>query len=339
MHVGVMGAGSIGCFVGGSMLAAHTANVTFVGRDRVAAEVATHGLRIQDFDRRRSVPPERVQFFTEAKALERCDAVLVAVKSAQTVSVAKSLAAILRKGALVVSLQNGVRNGEALREHLPNQIVVAAVVGFNVVSQGDGFFHRAMGKGLMLEDRPEASALVAALKGAGLDVSTHSDLAPHQWTKLVVNLNNAVSALSNAPSRALLLQRGFRRTIVALIEEALAVLGAAGIRAAPLRGVPVKLMPSILRLPTPLVRVVARAQFRVNPEARSSMWEDLMRGRPTEVDFLNGEIVRLAAHVGVPAPRNRRVVELIKKAEAAGDGSPGLTAEALWHELHVGVSP
>ncbi|HMR80341.1 MAG TPA: ketopantoate reductase C-terminal domain-containing protein, partial [Polyangiaceae bacterium] len=80
---------------------------------------------------------------------------------------------------------------------------------------------------------------------------------------------------------------------------------------------------------TPVVRLVARAQLGANPEARSSMWEDLNRGRKTEVEFLNGEIVRLAEQCGVSAPLNQRMVALIHRAEAAGSGSPKLAAEAL----------
>jgi 2-dehydropantoate 2-reductase len=149
----------------------------------------------------------------------------------------------------------------------------------------------------------------------------------------MVNLNNAVSALSGAPTRTLLLTPGYRRVIAALIGEALSVLRQAGIRPAKLRGVPVGVMPFVLRLPTSLVRLVTRAQMRVDPEARSSMWEDLTRGRPTEVDFLNGEIVKLAEKVGGEAPLNRRVVELVHRAEKATAGSPELDPEALWIEL------
>ena len=76
--------------------------------------------------------------------------------------------------------------------------------------------------------------------------------------------------------------------------EALRVLRAAKLRPARLRGVPVGWLPFVMRLPTPIVRLLARAQLKVDPEARSSMYEDLRRGRPTEVDDLNGEILKLA---------------------------------------------
>jgi 2-dehydropantoate 2-reductase len=200
-----------------------------------------------------------------------------------------------------------------------------------VVSKGGGVFHRATSGPLMLE--AGGGALVAALRAGGLDVEERADLAPDQWTKLLVNLNNAVSALSGAPTREILLSPGYRRIVAAVVGEAIGVLRAARIRLARLRGVPVQLMPHVMRLPTPLVRLITRAQMRVDPEARSSMWEDLSRRRPTEVDHLNGEIVRIAETHARDAPLNRRIVAMIHEAEAAGAGSPNLAAEALWIAL------
>jgi len=337
LRVAVVGAGSIGCYVGGALAAAGVADVTLIGRARIGEQIAAAGLTLEDLDRPPvTVAADRVRFATEVEAAAGADAVLCCVKSAQTDQVAARLAAVLGPGAAVASLQNGVRNPEVLRGHLPGRPIVAAIVGFNVVSHGGGRFHRGMSGPLSLArvDHPAAARLVAALRAAGLPVEEHADLVPHQWTKLLVNLNNAVSALSDAPTRALLLSPGYRRVVAAVVGEALAVLRTAGVRPARLRGVPVGWMPAVLRLPTALVRLVTRAQMKVDPEARSSMWEDLTRGRPTEVDFLNGEIVRLAAQTGAAAPLNRRIVELVHAAEAAGAGSPALSAPALWDRLH-----
>jgi len=89
----------------------------------------------------------------------------------------------------------------------------------------------------------------------------------------------------------------------------------------------------VLALPDWLFFRVAAAMLRIDPEARSSMWEDLERGRTTEVDFINGEVVRLAREVGVEAPYNARAVDLVREAEARGAGSPGLDADALERAL------
>jgi len=333
-----MGAGSIGCFVGGKLLAAGSADVVFIGRDRLRQEIAAHGLSIKDFDEAPVVlPAERVSYETDVGKLAECDAVLCCVKSAQTEDVAKQLADVLTPSAVVISLQNGIRNAPTLREHLGERTVIAGIVGFNVVSRGEGLFHRAMSGSLMLE-APKGSAaraVVDALAGSALEVEERDDLIPDQWTKLLVNLNNAVSALSGAPTKEMLLSKEYRRIIAALVGEALRVLRAAKIKPAKLRGVPVQLMPKVMRLPTPLVRIVTAAQMKVDPEARSSMWEDLTRGRLTEVDFLNGEIVSLAERTSVDAPVNRRIVALVHAAEEQGSGSPGLDASTLRAELGI----
>lgn len=329
LHVGVMGAGSIGCYVGGRVAAAGEADVTLVGRPSLREEARSRGLTLREFDREEHVEPSKFRFEAEPEALAECDVVLVCVKSGATAEVGAVLATVLRPDCVVVSLQNGVRNPEVLRNELPQHRVVAGVVGFNVVPHEGATLHHTTTGPLVLETGPADHRWVGALRRAGLDVEELDPIAPEQWTKLLVNLNNAISALSGAPTRTMILSPGYRRAMTMLLDEALVVLGAAGIETAKFRGVPLPVMSFVLKLPTPLVRVIVRAQLRVDPESRASMWQDLERRRPTEVDFLNGEIVRLAEHCGVPAPINRRVVELVHEAERANRGSPGMTADEL----------
>jgi 2-dehydropantoate 2-reductase len=131
------------------------------------------------------------------------------------------------------------------------------------------------------------------------------------------------------------LSPALRRIVAALIGEGIRVLRASAIAPAPLRGVPVGVILAGLKLPTLLVRLLARAQLKVDPEARSSMWEDLHKRRATEVDYLNGEVVALAERNRVDAPLNRRIVELVHAAERAGAGSPRMTADGLWTALRA----
>ena len=107
--------------------------------------------------------------------------------------------------------------------------------------------------------------------------------------------------------------------------EGLAVLKAAGIEPVAATAVPPGYVPTVLRLPDTLFRMAASRMLKIDPEARSSMWEDFIRRRPTEVDYLQGAIMRLAERHGVAAPLSKRIVALVKRAEAAGAGSPGLT--------------
>jgi 2-dehydropantoate 2-reductase len=151
-----------------------------------------------------------------------------------------------------------------------------------------------------------------ALGRVGMGLSLHDDLAPVQWAKLLLNLNNPVNALSGRPLRDELLQRGYRRVLAALQQEALALLAAAGQPVAQLTPLPPHRLPLLLRLPTPLFRLAAMRMLRIDAEARSSMADDLAQGRPTEIDALCGEVVRLAQGLQRTAPMNARMLALVE---------------------------
>ena len=309
----VYGAGGIGCYVGGR-LAATGAAVTFIGRQRTADTVAEHGLRLTDYlgvDLR----VEAVRYETSPAAAAEADLVLVTVKSGATAGAAGELAGVLKPGAIVVSFQNGVRNGELLRERLTDQTVLTGMVPFNVVNRGGGVFHQGTEGALDIQRHPGLTPCLEAFARAGLPLAQHDDILPVQWSKLLLNLNNPINALSNLPLRDELSQRAYRRCLAAAQAETLGLLDARGIQPAKLLPIPMHRLPAILRLPDFLFRRLAGKMLAIDPLARTSMWEDLEAGRPTEIDYLNGEVVRLADSLGRPAPVNRKLVELIRAAE------------------------
>ncbi|NIK61746.1 2-dehydropantoate 2-reductase [Kribbella shirazensis] len=328
----VYGAGGIGCYVGGR-LAAGGAPVTFVGRQRMADEVAEHGLRLTDYlgaDLR--VDP--VRFETTPAAAAEADLVLVTVKSAATAGAADELAEILRPGAVVVSFQNGVRNGEVLRSRLTEQVVVTGMVPFNVLNRGAGVFHQGTEGALDIQRDAAMTPYLDAFERAGLPLTQHDDILPVQWSKLLLNLNNPINALSNLPLRDELSQRDYRRCLAAAQAEALELLHAVGIRPAQLLAVPMHRFPAVLRLPDFLFRRLASKVLAVDPLARTSMWEDLEAGRPTEIDYLNGEVVRLASSLGRGAPVNSRLADLIREA---GTDRRAWSGPELWHTLRLAM--
>jgi 2-dehydropantoate 2-reductase len=313
--IAVFGAGSIGAFVGGALIAGG-ADVVLIGRARLRDRVARHGLAISDMDGRRlQLPPERVRCSEDAAGLVGAGMVLVTVKSADTASAAQALSAHAAPDALVISLQNGIGNAEVLRRALPGRQVLAGMVPFNVVQTDDGRFHRGTEGSLMLEASPALTPWLGSFEAAGLPLLQRADFASVQWGKLLLNLNNAVNALSGLPLKTQLSQRDYRRCLALLIDEALAALRAAGIEPAQVAKVAPSRLPRLLRLPDWLYKRLASASLRIDPEARSSMWEDLQAGRHTEVDYLNGAVVTLAQSVGLNAVANRRMAELVHAAE------------------------
>ncbi|MBL8954211.1 MAG: 2-dehydropantoate 2-reductase [Myxococcaceae bacterium] len=326
MKLGVFGAGAIGTFLGGRLIhAGH--DVVLVGRRGGA--LSEQGLELTDYSGARwQVPKERLRYVADAGALAECDAVLVTVKSAATAEAGATLARVLKPGAAVVSFQNGVANPGVLRAALPSNPVLAGMVPFNVLWRSETHLHNGTSGPLEVE-KPNGDALVEALRGAGFGVVVHEDLTRVLWSKLLVNSNNAVNALSGIPLRQQLGDPGLRRVMRAVLREGLACLSAAGIRPVRIGKLVPSLAPLVLGLPNWLFMRVAAAMVKVDPEARSSMWEDLHRRRTTEVDWLNGELIRLGEKHGVPTPVNRRLVELIRAAETAGQGSPKLGAETM----------
>ncbi len=327
MRIGVLGAGAIGCYLGGKLaLAGH--DVIFVGR--LGDEIRAHGLTLTDYTGARAVlEAARVRYESEASALSDVDVVLVTVKSAATEDAARPLASLLKKSATLVSLQNGVSNPDRLRGVLPGHVVVAGMVPFNVAHGGEGKFHNGTSGPLSLERRGAEGALEGALRGAGFAVELHDDLTRIQWTKLVINLNNAVNALAGIPLRAQLDDRRYRRAMALCVREGLTVLRAAGIKPVRVGRILPSVAPFVLGLPDVLFRVIAARMVSVDDKARSSMLDDLDRRRITEVDWLNGEILRLAEAHGVPAPVNRTITALVKQAETARAGSPKIPADRL----------
>ncbi len=335
LKIGVIGAGAIGCYVGGALAAAGV-DVVFVGRDRLKSEVDASGLTLTDLDGKTvRVAKDRIAFETKASALADRDIVLCCVKSAHSAEIGAELARTVARGTVVVSMQNGVRNADVLREHLRDHVVLGGIVGFNVVPRGGGTFRRATTGPLVIEasDDARVATLAGMLATSGFEIELAHDIRAHQWSKLIMNLNNAIGALTDAPTKDLIFVAELRRILAAIIKEALAVMKKAGVKPAKLGRVPVHFFPFMLGLPTGVLRVVARAQVKIDPEARSSMWEDLSKRRLTEVDYLNGEIVRLAESCGAAAPLNRRIVDIVHEVEKEGRGSPKLSADALWRRL------
>ncbi|GAA4423698.1 2-dehydropantoate 2-reductase [Acidovorax lacteus] len=330
----VLGAGSIGAYVGGALQAAGVP-VVLVGRARMAERIARHGLRLSDLAGRQThLPAEAVRYTQDPAALAQAVLVLVAVKSGDTDTAAATVARHAPAGAVVLSLQNGIGHAERLRAALPGRTVLAGMVPFNVVQTPDGRLHRGTFGELMVEAHPAWAAWHAGFAAAHLPLQERPDMPAVQWGKLLLNLNNPVNALSGQPLQRQLSQRAYRRVLAAAVDEALAALRAHGITPAAVGAVAPRWLPTLLRLPDALFRRVAARMLRMDPEARSSMWEDLQAGRLTEVEALNGAVVRLAAQAGREAPVNARLCALVHAAESGGPRD--FSGPALWQAVRPG---
>lgn len=318
LKIAIFGAGSIGCYVGGC-LAASGARVTLIGRERVLAAVRTHGLALSDFKgRQQHVPPERLGLSTTPDAAAQADVILVCVKSAATEEAARALSNVIRPTATVISFQNGIDNAQRLQAGLRGVSVKSGMVPFNVIDRGEGRFHQGSAGELEVEAGPLPAGVAERFAAAALPLLRPADMAAIRWGKLLLNLNNPINALSGVPLREELAQRSFRRCLALAQREALGLMTACGIRPAKVTPLPPAWLPTLLDTPDWLFTRAARRMLAIDPLARSSMWEDLELGRPTEIDWINGEVLKLAQRCGQTAPVNTRLIALIHQAERGG---------------------
>ncbi|WP_266160425.1 2-dehydropantoate 2-reductase [Dyella silvatica] len=331
-NIWIYGAGSIGCYLGGRLQAAGS-DVGFIGRERMGDDLRKHGLQLSNYQHQHwQVPADAIHFSTAAAAAASADLLLVTVKSAATSVVATELARVLKPGAVVISFQNGLGHAEVLRAALPRHTVLEGMVPFNVIARGPGALHQGSQGELEVKAAPGLQAFVDDFSKAGLPLIQHAQMLPVQWAKLLLNLNTAINALANRPLQEELSQQAYRRCLAMAQAEALGLLAQAGIRPAKLTPLPASWIPSMLRLPDALFQRLGSKMLAIDPLARSSMSDDLAAGRVTEIDWINGEIVRLAERLGQPAPVNTRLCALIRSAEQSTQ-RPAWSGEALLKEL------
>lgn len=321
----IAGAGSIGCFVGG-MLAAAGRKVSLLARPRVVAGIAHNGLQLTSFEGGRwHLLAGQVSPSDDPAIIGDARIVIVAVKSGDTAEMAGHIARHAAQDAIIISLQNGVGNVAVLKQALPDHRILGGMVPFNVVMRDDGTVHRATSGALVIErDSDDTAALLAV---ADLPVQSTDNIVGVQWGKLLVNLSNALNALSDLPLHAQLQQRAWRLLLADQITEGLAVLRASAITPVSPTVMPPWLTPHLLRLPDGPFGIVLRRVMKIDSNARSSMWEDLQRRRPTEIDYLQGVVVQLADRYKIATPLSRRVIALVKAAEGAKRGSPALSVQ------------
>lgn len=321
-HIVIHGAGSIGCYIGAAWAAAGL-DVSFVGRESVKSEIAENGLTITDGEGRRiALRPDEIRFSTRQKDLAKADIVALCVKSNGTEAAARELARHARRGATVISFQNGVSNVATLRAALPRLDILRGMVPFNVARLGNGRWHKGVAGDLWTEDQDVTRALAARIGDRAGRLRLSDDMTGLAWGKLLVNLNNAVNALSGMPLLEQLGIRDYRRVVAASQIEALALLKAAGIDPAAIGPIPPRLLPHVIGAPDFVFRRLVLKRYGIDAAARSSMADDFAAGRPTEIDWLNGEVVRLARALGRRAPVNQEIVNLVRQAEAG--------VERLW---------
>ena len=295
MKIAVLGAGAVGCYYGG-MLARAGHEVVLIGRPAHVEAMHRDGLLLDTQQFRERVA---VQASTDPAAMRGAALVLCCVKSTDTEAAAADLAPNLAPDARVLSLQNGVDNAARLTALL-GQDVIPAVVYVAVEMAAPGHVrHHGRGE-LVIGPFAGAEALVQVFGQAGVPVEISDNVVGALWAKLIVNCAyNAVSAITRLPYGRLIRGEGVEDTMRDIVAECLAVACADGV------SVPDDAWAAVQRI------------AQTMPGQYSSTAQDLARGKPSEIDHLNGYVMRRGAALGVPTPVNRALHALVKLIEAA----------------------
>ena len=291
MKIGVMGAGAVGCYYG-AMLAKAGNDVTLVGRETFVAAVCAEGLTLEANGTRVTVPARAT---TDPDALNEADLILFCVKSTDTAVAGRQL---VRSHCPVLSLQNGVDNPERLAAVLGRPAVPVAV--YVAAEMAGPAQVKHLGRGDLIMGRfPGSEEVASALAAAGIPVRVSDDVVTAQWQKLITNCAyNALSAITRLPYGRLVQVPGVTQAMTVVATEATAVGRALGVT-----------LPELDMEPILEIAVSMAGQF-------SSTAQDLARHKPTEIDYLNGYVVRQGLALGIPTPANQLLATLVRALES-----------------------
>lgn len=296
LSVAVMGAGSVGCYFG-ALLARAGHSVTLIGRATHMHAINERGLRLQTAMEDIHVS---LATSTSADAVAGADVLLFCVKSTDTETAAAQIKPHLAAHTQVLSLQNGVDNDQRLRAALGQQPVAAAVVYVATAMAGLGHV-RHFGRGeLVIAPCPQGDAIAQQFSAAQIPTQVSGSVRAALWQKLIINcVYNALSALTQQPYGWLVKQDGVPAVMQDIASECKAVALADGVQ-----------------LPAGIDESVA-AIARTMPQQLSSTAQDLARAKPTEIDHLNGYVVRRGQALGIATPANRLLQVLVQLRQAS----------------------
>jgi 2-dehydropantoate 2-reductase len=310
-RVAVVGAGAVGGYFG-AMLARAGAHVTLIGRSRHVDVWKRNGLFLESATFQGTIP---VQASTELDAARDADLVLFTVKAVDTEDTARQLAHHLRAGALVISLQNGVENVPLMRAAAALDPVAAVVYVASAMPTPGRVKHGGRGD-LLIGDLPgrrgarrdaELTRLSAWFEAAGVPCRVSADIEADLWAKLITNAAlNAISGVVHATYGEAAASPNSREVIRLLVNECVAVARASGVA-----------LPAV-----DYVQLVWEFAERIGAVYASTS-HDLERGKRTEIDALNGFVVRRGTELGVPTPVNQTLLALVKLRERQFESAVG----------------
>jgi 2-dehydropantoate 2-reductase len=297
LHVAVMGAGAVGCYFGG-MLARGGHDVTLIARPHHVEAIRRDGLRMETrtFDEY-----VRVKASSEAASVQGARLVLLCVKSGDTEEAGAQIKPYIREDTVVLCLQNGCDNDQRLRAVLPAEVAAAVVfLGAEMAAAGH-VKHHGSGE-LVIDTVRNIPNLAQIFEAAAVPTRVSGNVRGELWLKLIINCAyNAISAVARKPYGETVVSPGVQEVMREVVAECLAVATAEQID-----------------VPGDVDEAVRRIAETI-PQQYSSTAQDIMRGKPTEIDYLNGHVVRRGKVLGIPTPANLALWAMVKTLEPTAE--------------------
>ena len=315
----IYGAGTTGCYLGAQCLEAGL-DTSLICRSRVSSDLKSTGaLRYSDHSGRDGmVKLPNLHTVLPDLAATHFDLCLVTLKCHHLESALEDLVQLANSGCELHFLQNGLNTYQQFPELKTQSHCHAGIIPFNVVTLEDNAgvkFHQGTEGALQLQSTAHTLRLDQAFKKANMELNLYQDIQPVVYGKLLLNLNNAINALSNMPLKEQLENRNLRLVVASAMREYLAVCHARKQKLVISAPIPPALLPAFLSLPNFIFIRAAKSMLEIDPLARSSMWEDIQAGKKTEIRFLNGMVVSLAKEIGIACPTNERICRLVEQLE------------------------
>ena len=295
LAVAVMGGGAVGCYFGG-MLARGGHDVTVIARPQHVEAISRDGLHM---DTRTFDEHVRLEATSNPAAVEGAQLVLFSVKSGDTERAGHQIEPYVGKETVVLCLQNGCDNDERLRAVLTRPEVAPAVVFLGAEMRGPGHVkHHGSGQ-LVIGPIRNLPGLAQILDAASIPTQVSDNVRGNLWLKLIVNCAyNAISAIARKQYGEMVPSVGVEDVMRDVVDECLAVAAAEGIT-----------VPGD-------VDAVVRSIVQTIPQQYSSTAQDIVRGKATEIDYLNGHVVRRGKALGINTPANQVLWAMVKLIEA-----------------------
>ncbi len=328
LRVGIVGVGAIGGHLAGVLLSGQT-DVTLCLRHRHVETFQTQGLQVQYTSQADEVVAQKfapTQFHLHTlDSLPDVDLLILTIKTQHWPALLKQwIAAATHLPPVILCLQNGVGFHEQvandLQLHFPKNLpeVLGGMVPFNVVFEAGIYRQSSLGPYYFSKNESvQVDRLKQHLKKAKFSFVEQENFLGFQWTKLLLNLNNSINALSGDSLNDQIANSNFRRVFAQAMQEGLRVAHKKNIQLEKIQGLSPQTMLHLLRLPRFLFLPLLKFVFRIEKNSRTSMAQDFLARRPTEIETLNGFVVTEGESLQIPTPINRFLVEEVRKVEAA----------------------